>query len=93
MVDICIFFSLIDQIVCFIYIFSLLLLRGSYKISSFAWLELVSHRSFLPKLLTVNGQKGWPYVQRLLVDLLQFLEPFLRNAELGGPVCSFLPSL
>ncbi|KAJ0255219.1 CCR4-NOT transcription complex subunit 1 [Hirschfeldia incana] len=53
---------------------------------SFAWLELVSHRSFLPKLLTVNGQKGWPYVQRLLVDLLQFLEPFLRNAELGGPV-------
>ncbi|KAF8103354.1 hypothetical protein N665_0188s0292 [Sinapis alba] len=53
---------------------------------SFAWLELVSHRSFLPKLLTVNGQKGWPYVQRLLVDLLQFLEPFLRNAKLGGPV-------
>ncbi|KAJ0235619.1 Transcription regulator [Hirschfeldia incana] len=53
---------------------------------SFAWLELVSHRSFLPKMLTLNGQKGWPYVQRLLVDLLQFLEPFLRNAELGGPV-------
>ncbi|KAJ0245364.1 Transcription regulator [Hirschfeldia incana] len=53
---------------------------------SFAWLELVSHRSFMPKLLTVNGQKGWPYVQRLLVDLLQFLEPFLRNAELGGPI-------
>lgn len=41
----------------------------------------------MPKLLTVNGQKGWPYVQQLLVDLLQFLEPFLRNAELGGPVC------
>ena len=42
----------------------------------------------MPKMLTVNGQKGWPYVQRLLVDLLQFLEPFLRNAELGGPVCT-----
>ncbi|KAM7274650.1 hypothetical protein ACFE04_016516 [Oxalis oulophora] len=53
---------------------------------SFAWLELVSHRGFMPKLLTVNAQKGWPYVQRLLVDLLQFLEPFLRNAELGVPV-------
>ncbi|KAB2002732.1 hypothetical protein ES319_D11G085800v1 [Gossypium barbadense] len=53
---------------------------------SFAWLELVSHRSFMPKLLTWNGQKGWPYIQRLLVDLLQFLEPFLRNAELGVPV-------
>ncbi|KAF5732911.1 Ccr4-not transcription complex putative isoform 1 [Tripterygium wilfordii] len=53
---------------------------------SFAWLELVSHRSFMPKLLTGNGQKGWPHVQRLLVDLFQFLEPYLRNAELGGPV-------
>ncbi|XVF73469.1 hypothetical protein PTKIN_Ptkin12aG0203600 [Pterospermum kingtungense] len=53
---------------------------------SFAWLELVSHRSFMPKLLTGNAQKGWPYIQWLLVDLLQFLEPFLRNAELGMPV-------
>ncbi|XVF22765.1 hypothetical protein REPUB_Repub12eG0199200 [Reevesia pubescens] len=53
---------------------------------SFAWLELISHRSFMPKLLIGNAQKGWPYIQRLLVDLLQFLEPFLRNAELGVPV-------
>ncbi|KAL5571856.1 hypothetical protein UlMin_021453 [Ulmus minor] len=53
---------------------------------SFAWLELVSHRSFMPKMLTGNGQKGWPYIQRLLVDLFQFMEPFLRNAELGAPV-------
>ncbi|CAH9118024.1 unnamed protein product [Cuscuta europaea] len=53
---------------------------------SFAWLELVSHRSFMPKLLTANAQKGWPYFQRLLVDLFQFMEPFLRNAELGEAV-------
>ncbi|XAR63221.1 hypothetical protein NMG60_11023087 [Bertholletia excelsa] len=53
---------------------------------SFAWVELISHRSFMPKLLTGNAQKGWPYMQRLLVDLFQFLEPFLRNAELGEPV-------
>ncbi|XP_047337457.1 CCR4-NOT transcription complex subunit 1 [Impatiens glandulifera] len=53
---------------------------------SFAWLELISQRSFLPKLLTGNSQKGWPYMQRLLVDLFQFLEPFLRTAELGDPV-------
>ncbi|KAD3069237.1 hypothetical protein R6Q59_016720 [Mikania micrantha] len=53
---------------------------------SFVWLELVSHRSFMPKLLSGNGQKGWPYFQRLLVDLFQFMEPFLRNAELGEPV-------
>ncbi|KAL8542404.1 hypothetical protein ACS0TY_003322 [Phlomoides rotata] len=45
------------------------------QIFSFAWLELVSHGSFMPKLLTANGQKGWPYFQRLLVDLFQFMEP------------------
>lgn len=40
----------------------------------------------MPKLLAGNAQKGWPYFQRLLVDLFQFMEPFLRNAELGEPV-------
>ncbi|KAL8129102.1 hypothetical protein V2J09_018257 [Rumex salicifolius] len=53
---------------------------------SFAWLELVSHRTFMPKLLTGNSQKGWPYLHRLLVDLFQFMEPFLRNAELGQAI-------
>ncbi|XP_043718243.1 CCR4-NOT transcription complex subunit 1-like isoform X3 [Telopea speciosissima] len=53
---------------------------------SFAWLELVSHRTYMPKLLTLNPQKGWPLVQRLLVDLFKFLEPYLRNVELGEPV-------
>ncbi|CAN1849444.1 CCR4-NOT transcription complex subunit 1 [Linum perenne] len=59
---------------------------------SYAWLELVSHRSFMPKLLTGNVQKGWPYVQRLLVDLFQFLEPFLRNSDLRGPI-DLLPEI
>lgn len=40
----------------------------------------------MPKMLTGNGQKGWLYIQRLLVDLFQFMEPFLRHAELGDPV-------
>ncbi|KAL2892492.1 CCR4-NOT transcription complex subunit 1 [Bienertia sinuspersici] len=50
---------------------------------SFVWLELVSHRTFMPKLLAGNTQKGWPFLHRLLVDLFQFMEPFLRNAEMG----------
>ncbi|KAK1578369.1 hypothetical protein Q3G72_029758 [Acer saccharum] len=53
---------------------------------SFAWLELVSHRSFMPKLLANNAPKGWIYVQRLLVDLFKFMEPYLRNAELREPI-------
>ncbi|KAF5959208.1 hypothetical protein HYC85_000417 [Camellia sinensis] len=61
-------------------------MRARLRDESFAWLELVSHRSFMPKLLAGNAQKGWPYKQRLLVDLFQFLESFLRNAELAEPV-------
>ncbi|XP_008796100.2 CCR4-NOT transcription complex subunit 1-like isoform X2 [Phoenix dactylifera] len=53
---------------------------------SFAWLELLSHRNFMPKLLMCNSPKGWPFFQRLLVDLFKFMEPHLRNAELGEPV-------
>ncbi|AQL10300.1 CCR4-NOT transcription complex subunit 1 isoform X9 [Zea mays] len=53
---------------------------------SFAWLELVSHRSFMPKLLMSNSQKGWPFFQRLLVALFKFMEPYLRNAELPEAV-------
>ncbi|KAL6906403.1 hypothetical protein ACP4OV_004004 [Aristida adscensionis] len=53
---------------------------------SFAWLELVSHRCFMPKLLMCSLQKGWPFFQRLLVDLFKFMEPYLRNAELGQPI-------
>ncbi|XP_020592534.1 CCR4-NOT transcription complex subunit 1 isoform X2 [Phalaenopsis equestris] len=56
---------------------------------SFAWLELISHRSFMPKLLTINSLKGWPFFQRLLVDLFKFVEPYLRNAELSESVQSY----
>ena len=49
---------------------------------SFAWLELVSHRSFFPSLLLLDGQKGFSVVHQLLVDMLLFLEPHLRNIAL-----------
>ncbi|MCO5574806.1 hypothetical protein L7F22_028599 [Adiantum nelumboides] len=53
---------------------------------SFAWLELISHRMFMPKLMLSNSQKGWPLIQRLLVALFKFMEPYLRNADLSDPV-------
>ncbi|KAI9023310.1 CCR4-Not complex component, Not1-domain-containing protein [Hyaloraphidium curvatum] len=46
---------------------------------TFSWLQLVSHRHFMAKLLSQEAQKGWPFFQRLLVDLFKFLGPFLRN--------------
>jgi len=53
---------------------------------AFAWLELVSHRCFLPRLLTDHNRKGWPLLQKLLTAMLKFLEPFLRQAELTETV-------
>jgi len=53
---------------------------------AFSWLELISHRCFMPKLLLATGQNGWPHYQKLLIALLQFLEPYLRNAELNESI-------
>ncbi|KAK8954302.1 hypothetical protein KSP39_PZI002310 [Platanthera zijinensis] len=40
----------------------------------------------MPKLLTANSPKGWPFFQRLLVDLFKFVDPYLRNAELSESI-------
>mmetsp|Transcript_5766 Transcript_5766/g.17008 ORF Transcript_5766/g.17008 Transcript_5766/m.17008 type:complete len:1878 (-) Transcript_5766:275-5908(-) len=50
---------------------------------AFAWLELVSHRMFMPNLLTAKNQKGWTLMHRLLVNLFVFLEPYLRKVQLS----------
>jgi CCR4-NOT transcription complex subunit 1 len=53
---------------------------------AFAWLELISHRMLMPKLLMAKAQRGWPLFQRLLADLLKFLQPHLSHAELSEPI-------
>jgi len=60
-----------------------------YSGFSFAWLELVSHRIFLSKLLLEEDQKGWEMAHQLLIDLFLFLEPHLRRAELTDAIKHF----
>lgn len=52
---------------------------------AFAWLELISHRMFMPKMLLVKGQRGWPHMQRILIALFTFLKPHLSSPELASP--------
>ncbi|XP_066142150.1 CCR4-NOT transcription complex subunit 1 isoform X1 [Euwallacea fornicatus] len=53
----------------------------------YAWLELISHRVFIGRMLgTTPQQKCWPLYAQLLIDLFKYLAPFLRNAELAKPV-------
>lgn len=40
----------------------------------------------MPKLLQANNRIGWPHFQRLIIALLRFLEPYLRNADLTDAV-------
>ncbi|KAH6563032.1 hypothetical protein BASA62_008802 [Batrachochytrium salamandrivorans] len=49
---------------------------------AFAWLQLISHRQFMPRLLLSENQRFWPYYQRLLVELFKFMGPFLQQNQL-----------
>ena len=53
---------------------------------AFAWLQLISHRCFMPQLLLLKSQKGWPYMHRLVIALLLFLQPFLKHAQLNDSI-------
>jgi len=58
---------------------------------AYAWLEIVSHRVFIGRILSLTPQqKGWPMFSNLLIALFKFLSPFLRNAELAKPVHRYL---
>jgi len=48
---------------------------------TFSWLQLISHRSFMPKLILLENQKGWPYYLRHIIDLFKFLGIFLQTGQ------------
>eukprot|EP00127_Corallochytrium_limacisporum_P001927 Clim_evm82s88 gene=Clim_evmTU82s88 len=50
---------------------------------AFAWLDLISQRTFMVKLLLIKSQKGWPLFHTHLIDLFTFLGPFLRRADMN----------
>lgn len=53
---------------------------------AYSWLMLISHRHFMPYLFYVKGNKGWPYMHRLIVTLFQFLVPYLKTYNITEPV-------
>mmetsp|Transcript_13754 Transcript_13754/g.26653 ORF Transcript_13754/g.26653 Transcript_13754/m.26653 type:complete len:2543 (+) Transcript_13754:61-7689(+) len=52
----------------------------------FAWLELISHRMFMSKLLISKAGQCASLFEHLLVDLFEFMQPYLRNADLPDSV-------
>jgi CCR4-NOT transcription complex subunit 1 len=61
------------------------LLPSTHPGFAFSWLQLISHKSFMPHLL-LSRQRGWPLFHRLMVQLLLFLQPFLKTNQLHEPI-------
>lgn len=67
---------------------------GKVPSFAYAWLDFISHRTFMEKCLNspaggfTSGTpvKGWPLYAQLLVEIIKFLAPFLRSVELSPPV-------
>ena len=52
---------------------------------AFARLDFISHRTFMEKCLNSpnsSNSKGWALYAQLLIEIIQFEAPFLRNVEL-----------
>jgi CCR4-NOT transcription complex subunit 1 len=45
-------------------------------------MALISHRLFMPKLLLSENRDGWAAFHKLLLSLLRFLSPFLKESDL-----------
>lgn len=48
---------------------------------TFAWVELITHRGFMPRLLFAPKKNGWPILARLFSEFISFASPFLVAAD------------
>ena len=49
---------------------------------AFAWMSLISHRHFMPKVISLQENKGWPTFVDLLVALLRFMKVNVEGKQL-----------
>ncbi|CAO3654186.1 unnamed protein product [Cunninghamella echinulata] len=56
---------------------------------AFAWLQLISHRTYLPQLLVTDDNKGWDICHRLILGLLEFLGPLLEQEKLDVAIKTY----
>jgi len=56
---------------------------------AFAWVELLAHRHFMPRILTSKQEQGWALYHQLILHLLSFLAPHLRSSSLSDSMRAF----
>lgn len=47
----------------------------------FAWMSLISHRYYLPKLLAMPAKRGWSYIIDFLCELLEFEGTYVQGKD------------
>lgn len=75
---------LVTKLMLFISSLLLTLQPKNFPNFAFAWLQLISHRYFIPHLLSLH--EGREMLCSLLVANFEFLEPFLKRARLVQPI-------
>ncbi|KAK9469971.1 CCR4-NOT core subunit CDC39, partial [Dipodascopsis tothii] len=53
---------------------------------TFAWMTLISHRFFMPKILNLDDKRGWPHFVELLEALLKFIGYDLVKSDVPDSV-------
>lgn len=53
---------------------------------SFAWITLISHRMFLPKMLRLPEKAGWSQLVLLFTDLLKFMAQYTKKQDVPDAV-------
>ncbi|KAI8368213.1 CCR4-Not complex component, Not1-domain-containing protein [Radiomyces spectabilis] len=56
---------------------------------AFSWLQLLSHRAFIPQLLVTGDPQGWTICRKLILALLKFLGPLLDKQALQKATKAF----
>ncbi|KAL7272945.1 CCR4-NOT core subunit cdc39 [Rhizina undulata] len=54
-----------------------------FPMFTFDWMALISHRYFMPKLLNLDGEKGWATFANLLETLLAYVGASLKDQSLA----------
>eukprot|EP00913_Durusdinium_trenchii_P031396 g29396.t1 len=50
---------------------------------AFAWLDLINHKQFMPRILSFPGRRGWLLFQRIFMGLLHYIGPYLARIRMS----------
>ncbi|CAJ1359970.1 unnamed protein product [Effrenium voratum] len=53
---------------------------------AYAWLDLISNKMFMPRILNFTGRRGWLLFFRIFMGLLNFIGPYLARIRMSDNI-------